>query len=520
MSSEPDKSCKNTQPRWQQLLHLSKGRESSLKGQLRRSLVTAILDGDIPIRRPLPSSRGLASQLGVARNTVVHVYQHLLDDGYLIAEQRRGYFVNPDLVTSRVFPIPEPINCDGGKPNWSDRLTTRFSGSSDLDSASQDWRGFEYAFVSGQIDMAQFPTNEWRECSRRSLETHCVTQWASDSLDSDDPLLLEQIQRHLLPRRGVWVSKDQILVTIGSQNALYLLAMLLVNSGDRVGFEEPGHRDVRSILKLHHCDVLPLPVDENGLMVDDRINECGVVYSTPNHQLPTDATLLLERRQELLCRAGKHDILIIEDESELNYSGSSSPALKSLDTSDRVIFVDSLSKTLAPGVRLGYIVGPAALINEVRALRRLLLCHPPINNQNTAAHFIASGYHDSLVHRLSLDYRERWETMNAALKKHLPDSGGGFAFGGNAFWLRLPKYVDANEAALVAADNGILVVPGDACLNKPSAQTAYLRLGFSSIPVDNIAAGIAKLAMLINELARTSSNCFDEEAKIQATSDV
>ena len=510
MSSEPDKSFKNTQPRWQQLLHLSKGRESSLKGQLRRSLVTAILDGDIPIRKPLPSSRGLASQLGVARNTVVHVYQHLLHDGYLIAEQRRGYFVNPDLVTSRVFPTPEPINCDGGEPNWSDRLATRFSGSSDIDSASPEWRGFEYAFVSGQIDMAQFPTNEWRECSRRSLETQYMTQWASDSVDSDDPLLLEQIQRRLLPRRGLWVSKDQILVTNGAQNALYILAMLLVNSGDRVGFEEPGYPDVRGILKLCHCDVVPLPVDENGLIVDDRIKECGVVYSTPNHLLPTDATLLLERRQELLRRAVKQDILIIEDESELNYSGSSSPALKSLDTSDRVIFVDSLSKTLAPGVRLGYMVGPATLINEARALRRLLLCHPPKNNQNTEAHFIASGYHDSLIHRLSLDYRKRWKTMDAVLKKHFPDSGGGLAFGENVFWLRLPKYVDANEVTRVAAQNGILVVSGDPCFYKPSAQTAYLRLGFSSIPMDNIAPGIAKLAMLINELARTASRPFDE----------
>ena len=107
--------------------------------------------------------------------------------------------------------------------------------------------------------------------------------------------------------------------------------------------------------------------------------------------------------------------------------------------------------------------------------------------------------------------------MDAVLKKYFPDSGGGLAFGENVFWLRLPKYVDANEVTRVAAQNGILVVSGDHCFYKPSAQTAYLRLGFSSIPVDNIAPGIAKLAMLINRLARTASRPFDEEANIQAT---
>ena len=219
----------------------------------------------------------------------------------------------------------------------------------------------------------------------------------------------------------------------------------------------------------------------------------------------------------MLRRAGKHDILIIEDENELNYSGSSIPALKSLDTNDRVIYVGSLSKTLAPGVRLGYMVGPATLINEVRALRRLMLRHPPINSQNTAAHFLASGYHDSLVHRLSLDYRKRLQTMDAALQTHFPDSSDGPA--GSAFWLKLPKYVNANEVASVAADNGILVVSGDTYFLKPSAEIAYLRLGFSSIPVEKIAAGIAKLAILVDELARIASNTHDEKSKIQAPYD-
>ena len=133
-------------------------------------------------------------------------------------------------------------------------------------------------------------------------------------------------------------------------------------------------------------------------MIDDRVNDCSVVYCTPSHQSPTTATLALERRQELLRRAAMHDILVIEDdyESELNFAGMPTPALKSLDGNDRVIYVGSLSKTLAPGLRVGYMVGPPELISEARALRRLMFRHPPTNNQNAVAHFLALGL--SLIH--------------------------------------------------------------------------------------------------------------------------
>ena len=134
--------------------------------------------------------------------------------------------------------------------------------------------------------------------------------------------------------------------------------------------------------------------------------------------------MALKRREELLKRAAENDILIIEDdyESELNFAGAPTPALKSLDGNDRVIYVGSLSKTLAPGLRLGYMVGPKELIDEARALRRLMLRHPPANNQNAVAHFLALGHHDSLVHRLAHAYRQRWEAMDNALKEHLPES--------------------------------------------------------------------------------------------------
>lgn len=503
MTSQPDSLRKSNQPMWRQLIRLSNERSSSLQSQLRRALVTAILDGHIPHNRPLPSSRELARQLGVARNTVVHAYQHLMDEGYLIAEERRGYFVNRELVNSRTSRAPKPVDSNASQPDWNARMKTRPSEQRNLGLALRNWKDFDYPFTAGQTDPALFPINEWRECCRQSLAVQAISDWMPDSVDNDDPLLLEQIQNRVLPPRGLWVTTDQILVTMGAQNALYLLARLLVNAGDKVGFENPGYPDARNILALRDCDIKPLPVDEEGLVVDDNINDCRVVFCTPSHQSPTTATMSLERREELLKRAAEHDILIIEDdyESELNFAGTPTPALKSLDGNDRVIYVGSLSKTLAPGLRLGYMVGPKSLIDEARALRRLMLRHPPSNNQNAVAHFLALGHHDSLVHRLSHSYRQRWEAMDLALTEYLPESSRAPAFGGSAFWVRLPPGVDADEVERAAGEEGILVVSGNSYFLSPNPENAYLRIGYSSIPSEKIKAGIEKLALLIKRLA-------------------
>lgn len=485
-----------------QLFHLSTEKSTSLQQQLREQIAAAILNGNIPQDSPLPSSRKLAKQLCIARNTVVLAYEHLLDDGYLIARERSGYFVNPEIL-SRQPEVPAKENpLEGGHaPDWARKLKIH-PGSQQNITKPKDWQKYPYPFIYGQFDPSLFPSNNWRECCRDAVSVPAIRDWASDRFDNDDPLLIEQIRTRLLPRRGVWASADQILVTVGAQQALYMLARLLLDGDSTIGIEDPGYVDIRNIATMNPARVRPLPVDEQGLIVDERLDGCDLVYSTPSHQCPTTVTMPLERRYALLDKASEQDFLIIEDdyESESNFRTNPIPALKSLDKNDRVLYVGSLSKTLAPGLRLGYLVGPAELIREARALRRLMLRHPAANNQRSVALFLERGYHDALIMNIAKAYEERWQEMGAALDEYLPSSSRQPSFGGSCYWVRGPEGLDSRILRKEAADRGILIEPGDIHFLAEPVPLNYFRLGYSSIPAAKIRPGIKALVELIQDM--------------------
>jgi len=180
--------------------------------------------------------------------------------------------------------------------------------------------------------------------------------------------------------------------------------------------------------------------------------------------------------------------------------GTPSPALKSLDGNNRVVYIGSLSKTLSPGLRLGYMVGPEELIREARVLRRLMIRHPPTNNQRAVALFLSIGHYDSLLHRLSLSYQSRWQAMGKALDQYLPDTSSIPTFGGTAYWVKGPRQLDVRELRKRAAEQGILIEPGDIYFMEEPAPMNYFRLGYSSISTERITEGIRKLAALVHRM--------------------
>ena len=478
--------------------------KGSLQARVREILVAAILDGHLPPGGSLPSCRRLAKQLGIARNTVVLAYQHLVDEGYLVSRERSGFYVDSDILKGRATsPQPEPGSTSFKPPRWQERLqvdATRLVGPR----RPEDWQSYPYPFVYGQLDPALFPIAEWRECCREALSVRSIREWANDRIDHDDPVLVEQLQTRVLPRRGVWASPDQILVTLGAQQALYLLAALLVGDQDIVGIEEPGYADARNILSMRAKRLEHIPVDAEGMQIQPALARCNYVYVTPSHQCPTTVTMSMERRQALLEVAEQRDIVVIEDdyEAETNFTGAPTPALKSMDRSGRVIYVGSLSKTLAPGLRLGYLVAPPELVREARALRRFMLRHPPANNERSLALFLSRGHHDALIRRLSHAFRERWEVMGEALRRHLPGASGSPSFGGSSYWVEGPADLDVVQLLESARAEGILIERGDVHFGSDNAPRNFFRLGFSAIATDKIEPGIARLATIINTLKR------------------
>ena len=489
------------------LIHLRRGEYSSLQSQIREALVSAILDRNLDQAEPIPSTRKMAKSLSVSRNTVVLAYQGLLDDGYLVARERSGYFVSEKALTE-VAPLQKKGALKATSEaetktvtDWPNRFKLRPSANA-FPSKPSDWQTYPYPFIYGQVDHTLFPLAEWRECTRQALGKKWLGTWTNDAWSVDDPLLVEQIRRRILPRRGIMASDEEILITLGAQNALYLLTTLLVDTSTHVAMENPGYPDMRNAFELHAGKVSSVPLDEHGMTVGAALDSCDIAFTTPSHQYPTTVTMSLERRLALLKKARERNFLIIEDdyEFETNYVNEPCPALKSLDDDGRVIYVGSLSKTLFPGLRLGFMVGPKALIAEARAMRRLMVRHPPNNNQRAAALFLSLGHHDTLIRRLHKAYRSRWETMATALNTHLPKASRSPSFGGTAYWVKGPADLDSEKLAVAALARGIFIEPmGLAFAGKPQPN-AHFRLAFSSIDEAKIEPGIKLLAETIGDL--------------------
>ncbi|MEO5695864.1 MAG: PLP-dependent aminotransferase family protein, partial [Burkholderiaceae bacterium] len=287
-----------------------------------------------------------------------------------------------------------------------------------------------------------------------------------------------------------------ILVTGGAQMACHLLAQVLIDRDTVVGIEDPGYPDARNNFELRTAKVTALAVDEHGLVPSPKLGRCDYVYVTPSHQCPTSVTMPLERRHQLLTLARRKNVVLFEDdhESELNFSGRPLPALKSLDADGRVIYLGSLSKTLAHGLRLGFVVAPAELIRELRAMRRLMVRHVPSNNAHIASLFIAQGHHDAFIRKLNVTYRERREVLLDALATWLPDCSVSVAHGGSGAWVRGPASLDSAALAQACEARGVLIEPGAVFFARPgTARRNSFRMGYSAIPSAAIEAGVREM---------------------------
>jgi len=488
------------------LFHLNPLDGVGLQAQVREMLVSAILSRRLMPGEAVPSTRGMASQLGVSRNTVTLAYQALVADGYLEGRDRSGYFVGMHAPAGEAD--SSDVAADDSVVDWDARIGMTYAAGMRVEKPL-NWREYKFPFVYGQADPSLFNHSDWRDCARQALGLRNFEAMAGDKGWADDPLLVDYIRARSLPRRGVMARTEQILVTLGAQNALFLIAQLLCTRGAKVFIEDPIYPDLRETLLRLGADVTTLPVDDQGMPVDERLAEADVVFVTPSHHAPTTATMPLARRRALLEAAEKYNFVIVEDDYdfEMGFLQRPAPALKSLDPTGRVIYVGSFSKSLFPGLRLGYLVAPDPVIREARALRSLVLRHLPGHTQRTAAYFLALGHHDALIRRLRGAFAERRAAMQTALEKVGLSSARAPQFGGASFWIAAPGNIDTEILGKRLREQSVLIEPGAPFfapenLSGERPPKNYMRLAYSSIPSEKIPEGVDIIASTISKMKR------------------
>jgi GntR family transcriptional regulator / MocR family aminotransferase len=483
------------------LLAVDPSGSAPLYEQIVTALEDAIAAGHYD-ERPLPSTRRLAEDLGVSRNTVLSAYDELMGQGLIEAVPRRGLYVSPDAVV-RLRASRRPRQ-DVPRLDWASRLPEP-----PLVPAPRDlsWQDAPFPFVTGQPDPTLFPVGAWDRAQREALRPATLGDVIGDAGEADDPELVRLLCSDLLPARGIIARPDEVMVTLGSQHALHLLSLVLVGAGTRVLVENPGYPDARATLALGGAELIPGGVDDEGLVVDALPSDLGgadLVYVTPSHQYPTGVTMSPSRREQLLALAAARDAVIVEDDydPEMTFRGTPSVALRALDDGERVVYLGSLSRTLAPGLRLGYLVAAPELVAALRARSRYVARHAAGPLQRSLAQLIASRDHARHVRRLRTHYRRRYEAMDEAVRRHLPWADHRAPRGGLSRWIAGPPGLDGDELASAARRRGVLLDPGAPYWLGDDPPRHHFRLGYQVIPAERIDEGVRLVAEAVTEVSR------------------
>lgn len=397
----------------------------TLQEQIYGYIRAQILGGAYPAGLRLCSTRELAETLRVSRNTAVLAYQWLASEGYVDTQAGAGTFVcdvagehaklqrqasGAPIAALGPAPAPAfpPIVAPYDIPNLYERVFSRRL--TDL------WYG--------RNDPRQFPAKIWRRLVTEHLFA-VPAKLAEYAPPAGAPELRAAIAEHLVTTKGIVAAPEQVIVTAGAQDALNLVSRLFIERGARVGVESPGYGSAVAVFRSYGADILPLPVDTEGVTTEAiRREQPRLVYATPSHQFPTGTIMTPARRQALLLAAEAAGAYVVEDDydGEIIYDRPPVAALAALDHGGRVIYVGSFSKSLGAGLRLGYVVVPPALVEPIRAVKALASYGHSWLEQVVLAAYLRSGSFTAHLRRVRLLYRERRDALMAGLRNCFGDA--------------------------------------------------------------------------------------------------
>jgi GntR family transcriptional regulator/MocR family aminotransferase len=459
-----------------------------------RALTAAIRSGALVPGQRLPGSRALGARLGLTRNTVVAAYEALAAEGWLRMEGPKGTFVAPAELPPAPPAVQEGLREDPGYKipprRWRDRRPRPAAG---------PWTFPQPGVLSlsgGLPDLRLVPHELLARAYRRALRAE-GRRLLGYLEPGGHPRLRAALAAHVRARRGIPAGPENVLVTHGAQMALYLVAQVLLQPGDRVGVERLGYPPAWDALGCAGAELVPVPVDAEGLDVArlETQGDLRAVYVTPHHQYPTMAVMSPARRLALLAWAARRRAVIVEDDydNEVHYAGQPVLPLASMDGGRSVIYVGSLSKILAPGLRLGYLVAPAAVIEAMARLRLVVDRQGDQVLERAVADLFEEGVVVGHARRVRRAYLERRDALVEALRAELGDA---LTFevpaGGMALWARAPG-VDTEAWSQRAAAAGVHFMPGRS-LDVQHRLQHRARLGFAALDPHELREAVRRLA--------------------------
>jgi GntR family transcriptional regulator / MocR family aminotransferase len=440
----------------------------------------------------LPSTRELAEQLHVSRTVVVLAYEQLLAEGFVAGRPGSGTYVADVLAADRA----------GAR---SSRLTVRLSrygravgAAAKINFPGKPLPPLRYDFAYGRSDVEVFPFEMWRRMLLRNARKTSIR-----ALDygptGGSAALREAISVHLRRSRAVICDPSQVIVVSGSQQALDLVARVLIDPGDRIAVEDPCYQGTREVLRTSGARILPVPVDRDGLSPAKLPDQTRMVFVTPSHQFPTGAILSLPRRLSLVDWAKRMDALVVEDDydGEYRYEDQSLQSLQGLDTAGRVIYVGTFSRTIFSSLRIGYLVVPKPLISVFTSAKWLCDRHTATLEQETLAEFITSGLYERHLRRVRRRNAARRTALRDAIAKYLGDRVEVTGFGAGAHVVLWPSSrISENAAITAAASRGVGIYGlSPYFLTRPTAKG--LMLGYSRMKEADIREGVRRLSEVL-----------------------
>lgn len=482
---------------------LDKSRSIPVYKQIAERLGNLIAEGDLAEGERLPASRELARSLGVNRITITAAYDLLERRGLVKGHVGRGTFVCP----------PRPSEAKSRAAATAAGSPSRFWASQSVEEFDPIWAEPVLHAPMGTIflDYALPPTelflvDQFRRCLNDALKRDGADALQMGSSGGYPPLK-DYISAYMT-RAGTPTRSEHVLVTNGCQQGLDLVRRVFVGYEDAVLLEEPTYPGAINIFSGGRIRRLSAPVVETGMDMDAveavlAHNRVKLIYTIPNFQNPTGATMTLEKRRRLLELAKAHGVLVVEDSAymELRYDGHPLPSLRALDNDGIVLHLNSFSKVNFPGIRVGWIAGPREAIDRLESAKRTCDLHTDLLSQTGLLEFCSRGLLDKHLKRARKVYRERKEAMVEALEEHLPpDLKWINPEGGLALWVTLPEGIDSERLLRAAVARGVAFSCGKGFYSGP-ADPRTLRLCFAAESPDTIRTGIKRLSLALKDTA-------------------